>query len=64
MADFIIDHMVTMDNEVGLVEVSLWVLYFHRSVCSRGRGVGCVVVSPTGARFELAARLEFPCTNN
>jgi ribonuclease HI len=29
-----------------------------------GQGVGCVMVSPVGAHFELAARLEFPCTNN
>jgi ribonuclease HI len=41
-----------------------WKLYFDRSVCSDGQGVGIVFVSPIGANFEVASRLEYFCTNN
>jgi ribonuclease HI len=32
--------------------------------CREGRGVGVVLVSPTGAIFEQSVRLEYFCTNN
>jgi hypothetical protein len=38
--------------------------FFDGSVCGKGQGVSCVLVSPSGEHFELAVRLEFPCTNN
>jgi hypothetical protein len=40
--------MVFEGGEVGLVEVSPWLLYFDGSACSRGHGIGCVLVSPSG----------------
>jgi hypothetical protein len=64
VADFVVDHMVFEGREVGIVEVSPWLLYFDGSVCSKGQGIGCVLVSPLGTWFRLAVRLEFPCTNN
>ena len=43
-----------------------WKLYFDGSVCDDGRGVGIgnVLISPSGAVFELSNRLEEFCTNN
>ena len=41
-------------------------MYFDGSVCDDGRGVGIgnVLISPSGAVFELSNRLEEFCTNN
>jgi ribonuclease HI len=33
-------------------------------MCSKGQGVGCVLVSWNNEVFELPIRLDFPCTNN
>jgi ribonuclease HI len=64
VADFIVDHMVEVDNPVSFVELSPWELYFDGSVCSKGQGAGCVIVSPSGVIIDLSVRLEFACTNN
>jgi ribonuclease HI len=32
--------------------------------CSDGQGIGIIIISPNGARFEMANRLEYFCTNN
>jgi ribonuclease HI len=39
-------------------------LHFDGSVCSKGQGAGCVIISPSGAYIDLSIRLEFACTNN
>jgi ribonuclease HI len=39
-------------------------LYFDGSVCSKGQGAWCVVVSTSGVYIDLSIRLEFTCTNN
>jgi ribonuclease HI len=39
-------------------------LYFDGSVCSKGQGAGCVIISPSGVYIDLSVRLEFACTNN
>jgi hypothetical protein len=59
VANFIVEHMGSSDVDVDLVEVQPWSLFFDRSVCSRGQGVVCVLVSPNGESFVLAIRLEF-----
>jgi ribonuclease HI len=64
VADFVVDHMAVIDSDACLVEVTPWKLFFDGSVCSRGQGVGCVLVSPSGACHEFAVRLDFACTNN
>jgi ribonuclease HI len=33
-------------------------------VCSKGCGIGCVIVSPHSVKVSLSNRLEFGCTNN
>jgi ribonuclease HI len=64
VADFIVAHLVN-DNEVMcLIEASAWELFFDGPECSRRQGIGCVVVSPSGAVAELSVRLEFRCMNN
>jgi hypothetical protein len=64
VADFMVDHVVATNTDVQVLEKELWVLYFDGSVCDKGRGLGCVIVSPHGKSFDLAVRLEFPCSNN
>jgi hypothetical protein len=39
-------------------------LHFDGSVCSKGQGVGCVIISPSGVYIDVSIRLEFVCTNN
>jgi ribonuclease HI len=39
-------------------------LYFNGSVCSKGQGAGCVIISPSDMYIDLSIRLEFACTNN
>jgi hypothetical protein len=64
VADFIVDHAVDVDHSVNFVQLKPWGLYFDGSVCSKGQGVGCVVVSPSGVYIDLSIILEFACTNN
>jgi ribonuclease HI len=64
IADLIVDHMVSTENDAHLAEVAPWKLFFYGSVCSRGKGVGCVLVLPHGVCHEFAMKLEFACTNN
>jgi hypothetical protein len=64
IVDFIVDHAIDVDNPVSFVQLSPWGLYFDGLVCSKGRGVGCVIVSPSGVIINLSVRLEFACTNN
>jgi hypothetical protein len=61
--DFIVDHNVKIDGDC-LVAVCPWKLFFDGSVCAKGCGIGCLMVSPSGVLHELAARLEFVYTNN
>jgi hypothetical protein len=63
VVDFIVDHNVKIDGDC-LVAVCPWKLFFDGSVCAKGCGIGCLMVSPNGVLHELAARLEFVCTNN
>jgi hypothetical protein len=64
MADFAVDHMTNTESDACIVEVAPWRLFFSGSICSRGQGVGCVLVSLCGIYYEFAVRLEFTCTNN
>jgi ribonuclease HI len=47
-----------------VIEQRPWKLFFDRSVCRQGQGIGCVIISPSNEHFNISARLEFMCTNN
>jgi ribonuclease HI len=64
VVDFIVDHMVGVEGDTRVVEISLWELYFDGSACGKGQGVGCVLRSSSGAMFGLSLGLEFACMNN
>jgi hypothetical protein len=64
VADFIVDLAINVEQSIGLAQLKLWGLFFDGSVCSKGQGAGCVVVSPSGVYIDLSIRLEFVCTNN
>jgi ribonuclease HI len=64
VVDFIVDHDVDVDHLINFVQLKPWMLYFDGSVCSKGQGARCVIVSPCGVHIDLSIRLEFACTNN
>jgi hypothetical protein len=64
LADFIVDHAIDVDHSVDFVQLKLWGLSFDGSVCSKGQGVRCLIVSPSGVYIDLSIRLEFACTND
>jgi hypothetical protein len=64
VTNFIVDHAVAIEDEVCMVEAAPWKLFFDGLVCSKGRGVGYVLVSPNNIPFYLSVCLEFACTNN
>jgi hypothetical protein len=64
IANFAVDHMTNTERDACIVEIAPWRLFFDGSICSRGQGVGCVLVSPCGVYYEFAVRLESACMNN
>ena len=55
VADFIVEHRINdvHNLEVGSVTCTPWKLYFNRSVCDDGQGIGDVLISPNGAVFLI-----------
>ncbi|PKI31814.1 hypothetical protein CRG98_047795 [Punica granatum] len=39
-------------------------MYFDGAVNSMGSGIGAVLISPDGRYYSVAAKIDFPCTNN
>ncbi|PKI63837.1 hypothetical protein CRG98_015821 [Punica granatum] len=39
-------------------------MYFDGAVNSTGSGIGAVLISPDGRYYPVAAKIDFPCTNN
>jgi hypothetical protein len=64
ITDLLVNHAVDVDHSVNFVQLKPWGLHFDGSVCSKGQGIRCVVVSPSGTYIDLSIRLEFACTNN
>jgi ribonuclease HI len=64
LADFIVEHGIELDNEINYLTFTPCKLYFDGSACKDGQGVGIVLISPSGAEFEMSSRLDFYCTNN
>ena len=53
VADFIVEHRINdeHDLEIGHIFCTPWKLYFDGSVCDDGRGIGVVLIYPSGAVF-------------
>jgi len=48
ITDFITQHHKL---SIGYVELIPWILFFDRSSCKQGGGIGIVIVSPRGGKF-------------
>ncbi|PKI78863.1 hypothetical protein CRG98_000724, partial [Punica granatum] len=48
----------------GEEETPGWKMYFDGVVNSTRSGIGAVLISPKGRHFPVAAKIDFPCTNN
>jgi hypothetical protein len=51
-----------VDHSVDFVQLKPWGLYFDGSVCSKGQGAWCVIISPSGVYIDISIRLDFACT--
>ena len=59
VADFVVQHC---GQELSMVDLVSWTLFFDGSSCGNGSGIG--VVSPRGANFEFSFPIEASATNN
>jgi hypothetical protein len=62
IADFVTHHHEKKD--VVLVELIPWTLFFDGSTCKQGGGIGIVLISPQGVRFEFSFPIKPMSTNN
>jgi len=60
MADFVTQHC----SLVGSLEVAPWTLFFDGSTCDEGAGIGVVLISPRGKRYEFSLPIIATSTNN
>ncbi|PKI67552.1 hypothetical protein CRG98_012136 [Punica granatum] len=59
--DFSDEGILQMNDEE---ETPGWKMYFDGAVNSIGSGIGAVLISPEGRHLPVAAKIDFPCTNN
>ena len=80
MADFPIDDIPSVDEDHDPMEIvegarsdtadgnqhlpDTWTVYTDGSHNRKGSGIGCLIISPDGEKFEKAVRLNFPASNN
>ncbi|XP_073152794.1 uncharacterized protein [Henckelia pumila] len=60
LADFLVEMTVTQEESSTLT----WMVYVDGSSTSTGSGVGIVVESPQGDKFQYAIKFLFPATNS
>jgi ribonuclease HI len=60
MTDFVTQHR----NSVDSLEVAPWILFFDRSTCGEGAGIGIVLISPQGRNYEFLLPIVATSTNN
>jgi len=60
MADFVTQHC----GVVGTLEIVPWTLFFDGSTCDRGAGIGILLVSPQGKKYEFSLPIVATSTNN
>ena len=64
MADFLVDHPGLEMEEVNLIEIKPWKLYFDRSRHKKGAGIRILLVSPLGEPTRFLFELDKDCFNN
>jgi ribonuclease HI len=64
LADFLVEHHIETRDDVGVIEANSCKVFFDGLVCGQVRGIGCYIILPHGAEYELSIQLEFECTNN
>jgi len=60
MADFVTHHC----GVVGTFEIVPWTLFFDGSTCDRRAGIGIVLISPRGKKYEFSLPIVATPTNN
>jgi len=60
MADFVTQHCGVVDA----LEIVPWTLLFDGSMCDRGAGIGIVLISPRGKKYEFSLPIAATSTNN
>jgi len=60
MADFVTQHC----SVVGTLEIVPCTLFFDGSTCDRGAGIGIVLISPQGKKYEFSLPIVAMSTNN
>jgi len=49
---------------VGSLEVAPWTLFFDGSTCDQGAGIGVLLVSPQGKKYEFSLPIVATSRNN
>jgi ribonuclease HI len=60
MANFVTQHCSTVDS----LEVAPWTLFFDGFTCGEGAGIGIVLISPQGRKYEFSLPIVATSTNN
>ncbi|PKI76189.1 hypothetical protein CRG98_003416, partial [Punica granatum] len=60
-SDFPDEEIIQVDSEENKFA---WKMYLNGAVNSTGSGIGAVLISPDGRYYPIAAKVDFPCTNN
>ncbi|PKI52181.1 hypothetical protein CRG98_027424, partial [Punica granatum] len=60
-SDFPDEGILQVDSEENKFA---WRMYFDGAINSTGSGIGAVLISPDGRYYPVAAKVDFPCTNN
>jgi ribonuclease HI len=61
LVDLIVERINT---NIATLSMRAWAMYFDRSACEDGCGIGILLVSPRGVTYSCSVRLSTPCTNN
>jgi len=60
MANFVTQHC----GVVNTLEIIRWTLFFDGSTCDRGAGIGIVLISPRGKKYEFSLPIVATSTKN
>jgi len=60
MADFVTQYCNTM----GSLDIAPWTLFFDGSTCDQRAGIGIVLISPQGRKYEFSLPIVATSTNN